>query len=170
MESWSKSPKSRKKHSRAKYAYILRDEGVIYSALGDPIIFDGHGRYVCGGCFLLLKSMDVRFWLHSPLLETHQMPPMQMIPYAHSKCGCELNILLRSPYLFQSSPHVDESIFMAYSLTCHCLSEIRAKVSGVFRMEMSEKLVPSLSYGERVLWMQQKLTALDAWLITSVST
>ena len=170
MEKSLKSPRSRKNRTRAKYAYTLRDEGVMYSALGDPIIFEGHGRYVCGGCFLLLKSMDVRFWSHSPLPETLRTLPTQMIPYAHSKCGCELNILLRSHYLFPNSHPGDESTFMAYSLTCRCLSAIRAKVNGVFRMEMSEKIVPSLSSGERASWMRHKLMDLDAWHITSAST
>lgn len=166
----SKSPRSRKNRIRAKYAYTLRDEGVMYTALGDPIIFEGPGRYVCGGCFLLLKSMDVRFWSRSPLPETLPTLPMQMTPYAHSKCGCELNILSRSHYLFPNSPHEEESTFMAYSLTCRCLSAIRAKVNGVFRMEMNEKIVPSLNSGERASWMRHKLMDLDAWHITSVST
>ena len=166
----SKSPRSRRNRTHAKYAYTLRDEGVMYTALGDPIIFEGPGRYVCGGCFLLLKSMDVRFWSRSPLPETLRTLPMQMIPYARSKCGCELNILLRSHCLFPNSPQEAGSTFMAYSLTCRCLSAIRAKVNGVFRMEMNEKIVLSQSYGERVLWMRQKLTALDAWHITSAST
>lgn len=170
MEKSSKSPGSRRNRTHAKYAYTLRDEGVMYTALGDPIIFEGPGRYVCGGCFLLLKSMDVRFWSHSPLGETHQMPPMQMIPYAVSKCGCELNILLPNPSLYPNSLQGAESTFMAYSLTCRCLSAIRAKVNGVFRMEMNEKIVPSLSSGERASWMRQRLTDLDAWRITSAST
>lgn len=170
MEKSSKSPGSRKKRTRAKYAYTLRDEGVMYTALGEPIIFEGPGRYVCGGCFLLLKSMGVRFWLRSPLPETLPMLPLQMTPYAHSKCGCELNILSRSHYLFPNSPQGEGSTFMAYSLTCRCLSAIRAKVNGVFRMEMREKIVPSLNYGERASWMRRKLTDLDAWRITSVNT
>ncbi len=48
MEKSSKSPKSRKKSTKTKYGYTLRDEGVMYTALGDPIIFEGQGRYVCG--------------------------------------------------------------------------------------------------------------------------
>ena len=170
MEKSLKSPRSRKNRTRAKYAYTLRDEGVMYSALGDPIIFEGPGRYVCGGCFLLLKSMDVRFWSRSPLPEMLRTLPTQMIPYAYSKCGCELNILSRSHYLFPNSHPEAESTFMAYSLTCRCLSAIRAKVNGVFRMEMREKLGPSLSSGERASWMRHKLMALDAWRITSAST
>lgn len=170
MEKSSKSPRSRRNRIHAKYAYTLRDDGVMYSALGDPIIFEGQGRYVCGGCFLLLKSMDVRFWSRSPLPETLRTLPMQMIPYAHSKCGCELNILKLNPSLFPNSHPEAESTFMAYSLTCRCLSAIRAKVNSVFRMEMNEKIVPSQSFGERASWMRQKLMALDAWHITSAST
>jgi len=170
MEKSSKSPRLRKNRTRAKYAYTLRDEGIPYSALGDPIIFEGPDRYVCGGCFLLLKSMDVRFWSRSPLPEMLRTLPMQMIPYAHSKCGCELNILLRNPSLYLNSLQGEGSTFMAYSLTCRCLSAIRAKVNGVFCMEMREKLGRLPSSGERVSWMRQKLTALDAWHITSVNT
>ena len=170
MEKSLKSPRSRRNRTHAKYAYTLRDEGIPYTALGDPIIFEGPGRYVCGGCFLLLKSMDVRFWSHSPLPEMLRTLPTQMIPYARSKCGCELNILLRSLYLFPNSPQGDVSTFMAYSLTCRCLSAIRAKVNGVFRMEMREKLGRLPSSGERASWMRQKLMDLDAWRITSVST
>lgn len=166
----SKSPGSGKSRTHAKYAYTLRDEGVMYTALGDPIIFEGPGRYVCGGCFLLLKSMDVRFWSRSPLPEMLPTLPMQTTPYAHSKCGCELNILLHSHYLFPNSLQGEESTFMAYSLTCRCLSAIRAKVNGVFRMEMREKLGRLPSSGERVSWMRRKLMDLDAWLITSAST
>ncbi len=170
MEKSLKSPRSRRNRIRAKYAYTLRDEGIPYTALGDPIIFEGQGRYVCGGCFLLLKSMDVRFWSHSPLTAMHQMPPMQMIPYARSKCGCELNILKLNPSLFPNSLQGEGSTFMAYSLTCRCLSAIRAKVNGVFRMEMREKLEHLPSSGERASWMRQKLMDLDAWRITSAST
>jgi hypothetical protein len=166
----SKSPRSRRNRTRAKYAYTLRDEGMMYTALGDPIIFEGQGRYVCGGCFLLLKSMDVRFWSHSPLLAMLPTLPMQMIPFARSKCGCELNILKLNPSLFPNSHPEEGSTFMAYSLTCRCLSAIRAKVNGVFRMEMREKIAPSLNYGERASWMRLKLMALDAWHITSAST
>ena len=45
-----KEPKPR------KYAYTIPEKGVLYSELGDPIIFEGQDKYVCGGCLLLLKT------------------------------------------------------------------------------------------------------------------
>lgn len=63
-----------------------------------------------------------------------------------------------------------ESLFMAFSLTCRCVSEIRAKVGITYPMEMKEKLEPLPNYGDAVSWMQKKLTGMSDWVITFPST
>gem|GEM_PF-4945800 len=166
MERSLKLPRSRKSLGRKKYAYTIPEKGVMYSDVGDPIILDGHDKYVCGACFLLLRTLGVHSWLRSPLEATPRTLHMQMTPFAVSKCGCEINTLTPTPSLFPNSPQKEESISTAYSLTCRCLSEIRAKVDGLFPMDLKEPIELLQSSGERAMSTRHKLTALDAWLIT----
>lgn len=168
MEKSSKLQKS--KRSRSKYVYTLPEKGVLYTEKGDPITLGERDKYVCGGCLLLLRTLGVRSWLRSPLLETHQTQPLQVIPFARSKCDCDLSFLMRNPSLFQNSPPRDEYIFMAFSLTCRCLSEIRAKVDGLLPWVTSVEPVSSQEFGVRVTWMRSKLMDLQHWLITYQNT
>ncbi len=165
MEKLLKSQRSKK--PRPKYAYVVAERSVPYTALGDPIIFGGQEKYVCGACMLLLKNLDVRFWSRSPLLEMHQMPLLQMIPYAFSKCGCELNMANHIHFSSRNYRQGDVYTSMALFLTCHCLSEIRALVDGLFPMERSE--VPEFLRisGEKDMWMREKLTVLESWQLIS---
>src|SRR3989344_4357468 len=132
-----KSPKLKKSRAR-KYAYTVPEKGMLCTELGDSIILEGQNKYVCGACFLLLKNMDARSWLLSPLLGMRRTPPMQTILFARSRCDCELSILTPTLSLFPSSRPEDESISMVCYLTCRCLSEIRAKVDGLFRTVKNE--------------------------------
>jgi hypothetical protein len=141
------SLKSRNTKKRPpKYAYVVPENGILYTVLGDPIILDGPSRYVCGGCLLLLKHLDARSWLRSPLLETPPTLPMQTIPYATSGCGCEVHFLVRNPSLFQNFPVGAESTFMAFYLTCCCISGIRARIDALLPMGPRERLVLSRSF------------------------
>ena len=101
METLLKLQRLRK--NRTKYAYTIPERGVLYSGLGDWIILGGRDKFVCGGCLLLLKTLDVRYYLRSPLMEMRRMPPMQMTPFVSSKCGCELSFLKRNQSLFPNS-------------------------------------------------------------------
>src|SRR3989339_729668 len=162
MAQSSKSQKSKKSRVR-KYVYTVPEKGVLYTALGDPIILDGRNKYVCGACFLLLKNMDARSWLLSPLLGMRRTPPMQTILSARSRCDCELSILTPTLSLFPSSLREGESTSMVCFLMCRCVSEIRAKVDGLFRTVKKESQEHSLDFGERVTWTRSKLTALESW-------
>ena len=163
MEKSLKSPKS--KRSRPKYAYNSARRGMVYTALGDPIIFEGPGRYVCGGCFLLLKSMDVRFWSRSPLLEM-----LPMLPIANDSLRV-FQVRLRAEYPLAQSFFIPElsprgrihfhGLLFNVPLSLGDTRQGKRCIS----MEMSEKIVPSLSYGERASWMRQKLTDLDAGIL-----
>ena len=167
----AKSLKSRKsKKKRPKYAYMLPEKGVLYSALGDPIILDGQNKFVCGGCFLLLRSLDVRSWLHSRLQETLQTHPLQMIHFGVSKCGCTINLLTPTPSLFPNFLLEEEFISMVFSLECRCLSEIRSKIDALFPMVRSVGTEFLLDSGKRVSWTQRKLTVLENWHFISANT
>lgn len=148
-----------------KYGYVVLERGILYTNLGDPIIFAEPHKYVCGGCMLALRYLGCRSWLPSPSLETLPMLHTQTIPYATSKCGCAVNFLVRNPSLFLNSPLEVESTFMGFSLTCHCISEIRAKVNADFKTGRNAKREPWLPFGERVSLMSSKLTVLQHWQV-----
>lgn len=156
--------------NQSKYVYVLPEKGVLYTARGDWIICAEQEKYVCGGCFQLLRILGVRSWSLSPSPETLLMHHSQTDLFASSKCGCEINSLMRSLSLFQSFPQEEESIFMGFSLTCRCISEIHAMVDAQFSTVPNAKPEFSLPYGERVLWMQEKLTVLQDWRITYRNT
>src|SRR3989339_463551 len=160
MEKSRKSRKSKKNHP--KYAYMLPAKSVMCTGLGDRIILEGHGTYVCGACLLLLMNWDAHYSSRLLLRETHRMPPMRTIPFASSKCGCVLSIKESNLSLFPNSLQKGESTFMAFSLTCHCILEIRLKVDGLFHMAPSGKQENLLSYGERVMWMRKRLMVLES--------
>src|SRR3989344_8364112 len=167
MEMLRKSQKLKK--IRLKYAYIVPEKSVPYTVLGDPIILGVQNKYVCGACLLLLRNLDVRFWLRSPFVGMLQMPHMQMTPFAVSKCGCEMNLIMRNPSLFLNYHPGDESIFTGFYLTCRCILEIRAEVDGSFRTERNEKQGFLQNSGVKVMLTQQRLMALESWHFISVS-
>lgn len=166
----SKSQRCKNSRSRPKYAYTVGKTRTARSGLGDLIILSERSGYVCGACLLLLKRLDVRFFVPSPSLATPLTHHSQTTPLANSKCGCELNFLWLNQSSFQSYPQDIESTFMGFSLTCHCITEIRAKVDGLFRRAPSDLLENWRTYGDTVMWMQSRLTDLPDWLITSVNT
>ena len=165
-----KSRRFKRNRTHPKYAYTVVKTGTARSGLGDLIILDGQKEYVCGGCLLLLKHLDVRFFVPSRSLATRVTQRSRTSHFAASKCGCELNFLWLNQSSFLSYPHDIESIFMGFSLTCHCITEISAKVDGLFRKAPSDKPENWRSFGDTVLWMSSRLTDLPDWHITSLNT
>ena len=170
MARTSKSPVTKRPRIHPKYAYTVVKTGIAHTAQGVPIILSERKRYVCGGCLLLLKTLDVRFSSPSPSLATHLTPPWRTTPFVASKCGCELSFLWLNQSSFPNSQRITESTFMGFCLTCHCITEIRELVDGLLRKGPNEKRENWPDYGDAVMWMQSKLTAHPDWHSISPST
>ena len=155
---------------RQKYAYTIPETRIALLEHGAPIILTGREKYVCGACLLLLQRLDVRFLSPSRFEEMPLTHPLQTIPFAVSRCGCEISTLWQNHYSFPSSPQKEESTFMGFCLTCQCILEIRAKVDAQFPTAPNVKPANSPHYGQSVMLMSVKLTDLTDWHFISQST
>lgn len=137
------------------------------SSLGVLILFGGQEEYVCGDCYQLLKSLDLRYLLHSPFKVVPQMYYTLPILSLSSKGGCEFHFLTQNPSLFPKSLLKDESIFMGCYLECHKNGVMLKKVNVPYQSEEKEKKESLLTCGQAVSLICSKLTVLQSWDITS---
>lgn len=168
MEILQKSRKLRK--PRKAYAYMVLEKNGLCTVEGEMILLGGQKTYVCGGCLLLLESMEARSSLLSPSKGRQVTQNMQTTLLASSSDGCELFTLWHSQSLFPKFPHEEESTFMGYYLICHQKSVISAKINALFPWVEKGKQERSQISGERALLMFSKLTVLTDWQVTSPST
>lgn len=155
---------------RRKYAYTVPETRIAQLEHGVPIILTERDKYVCGACLLVLQRLDVRFLSPLRLEEMPLTQPMQTIPFAASRCGCEISTLWQNHYSFQNSLQKEESTFMGFCLTCQCILEIREKVDGQFITAPNAKIASSHNYGWSAMLMSAKLTDLTDWHFISPST
>ena len=170
MDSTSKLHAINGNRIRQKYAYTIPETRICRMENGVPIILSGRSAYVCGGCLLLLQRLDVHFLSHSRFEEMPLTQPMQTIPFAASRCGCEVSTLWQNHYLSPSSLQREESTFMGFCLTCQCILEIKEKVDGLFPTVPNGRIEHSPNYGWSALLMSDKLTGLTDWHFISPST
>lgn len=158
-----KLPRLKKKV--AAYAYMLPERGMLYTAKGVPIVTSEQKRYLCGGCFLLLRNMACRSWSRSPS-QVHLLTHTTVaVPYAVSSCGCVLHTLNAKPSLFPSFHQERVFTFMGLYLDCRCLGEIAAKVDASFPMEKSDSIANWLHTGDEDSWIAAKLMEVSDWRV-----
>lgn len=136
--------------------------GFLYS-LGVPILFPGQNEYVCGSCYLLLRSLNLRYSSRSPFRVVPQTsflaPKLSLV----SKDGCQFHFLALPPSLFPNSHQEGESISTACSLVCRKTGVMLKKVNIPYQSAVNEKSDISKNFGAVDSLICSKLTALQDW-------
>lgn len=156
-----------KKNRLGFVGYQVLEKKAILSSLGVPILLEGQGGFVCGGCYLLLRSMGVRYSSHLPLTDLPQMSSLRPLLSLTSRDGCRVHFLSQPPSLFPNCRHEDGYISTVCYLECRKTGEIIKKVQ-VPPLSMGEREKRDFfkNYGAMVSLILDKLTALPDWRVT----
>ena len=155
----------RKKNPLPVVGFQVPEKYGVLSILDVSIVFVGQGEYVCGSCYLLLRTLGLRYSLRSPF----RVPPptfsFHPVDFLISKDGCKIGFLAPNPSLFPNLVHETEFTIMGFYLECHRIGEIIKRVNVPYQSAENEKNVFFKNYGDMVSLMSSKLTAHLDWAI-----
>lgn len=156
-----------KKNRLGFVGYQLKEDRGVLLSLGVPILLVGQDKSVCGGCYLLLRSLALRCSLLSHFKDLPQMSSLLPVLSLTSSDGCRLTFLTQPRCLFPSCQKEGGFTFTACCLECRKSGAIIKKVEvPPLYMDENEKNAYFKNYGAMVSLISDRLTALPDWRIT----